>query len=198
MRRLFFILCLTWCLPLAAWAESGADAEQAVRHVVDELTQVLKAREDSEVISEKDMDAIHAITGTYFDFRKMAKSSLAKNWKKLKPAQQDQFVATFRMLLERSYGGRLSGFQDQTVSYLGSKAEGDAMVVSTEVKGDDLSIPIQYKLHQKDHWLIYDIRVEGQSLGSTYRSDFKKVIKKKGFDGLMTVLQSKLDALKAN
>lgn len=199
MRRLMLVLCLTLLLPFTAWADEGnADAEKVVRAVVEELTEVLLAREDDEVISEKDMHAIHEVAGSYFDFHEMAKRSLAKNWKKLDKTQQSQFVDAFRSLLERSYGGRLSGFQNQKVNYLGSENEGDNIVVATEVEDDDMSIPIDYKLHQKGSWLIYDIRVEGQSLVSTYRSDFKKIIRKKGFDGLMSVLQSKLDQLQSN
>jgi len=183
-------------MPFQATANSQTDAETVVRHVIDELVEVLKARDDTDLITEKDMASIHDVANKYFDFTEMAKRSLSKKWKKLNKSQQHQFVTTFRALLERSYGSRLSGFQNQTVEYIGSETQGDNIIVSTEVVDEDRSIPIDYKLHQKNTWLIYDIRVESQSLVSTYRSDFKKIIKKKGFDGLMAVLESKLEQLK--
>jgi len=56
---------------------------------------------------------------------------------------------------------------------------------------------VNYSMSSKNgKWLVYDFEVEGVRLSSTYRSQFAKVLKEKGFDGLMGELNRLLNKYK--
>jgi phospholipid transport system substrate-binding protein len=55
-------------------------------------------------------------------------------------------------------------------------------------------VSIDYIVHKVDgKWRIYDIVTEGSSLVSNYKSQFRRVIKKNGFETLMDRMKKKLD-----
>lgn len=195
LQRFFLAALLTLALPAMAWADSGPKA--VVQQTVDRVIQILKERANTDVLSAKDRLAIKRAVKTSFDFREMAKRSLSKGWKKINEKQRARFVYVFSELLERSYGNRLAGYSGQTVSYGEVSLRNNKATVDTEIVDEHRRIPVQYKLHRASKsWRVYDIKIEGLSLVSTFRSDFKRIMKKKGFKGLMKTLSNKLKRLR--
>jgi len=120
-----------------------------------------------------------------------------KGWKKFDSGQRDHFVDVFRELLERSYGNNLASYKGQTVEYGDVRIKGKKARVNTKIKDESISIPVQYSLKLKnDQWRVYDIRIEGLSLVSAFRTDFKTIYKKEGYDGLILQLETKIKKLK--
>ena len=53
-------------------------------------------------------------------------------------------------------------------------------------------VPIDYRLKLNDeHWLVYDVVVDGVSLITNYRSQFAAVVRRNGIDGLISALAEK-------
>ena len=44
---------------------------------------------------------------------------------------------------------------------------------------------------QKDIWQVYDINIEGVSLIQNYREQFKSILRKDKFEGLVKLLEEK-------
>ena len=127
----------------------------------------------------------------------MARRALGKPWKKLSEEQRKDFVATFRELLERSYGNRLSEYHNQKVIYGDVKTKGRIAIVHSEVVDESKRTPVLYKLvHRKNGWRVYDIKVEGISMVSTFRNDFKQAVSQKGLDGFLADLKKRVDKLR--
>jgi len=162
------------------------------------VIDILKARENPTILTTGDRHAISKAVEATFNFREMARRSLGKGWRKINPAQRQEFTHVFRELIERSYGNRLAAFSGQTVEYGEVKEKKRHRVsVSTEIIDDKRHIPVQYSLRESKHgWRVYNIIIEGVSLVSTYRTSFKSTMKKKGFDGLMRNMREKLAKLK--
>jgi len=196
MRPFSFLILLA-----TLWVPGGAMADEpltAIRQTVDSVIHVLKSRQDSTKLSAADRQAIHDIVDSRFDFHEMSKRSMGKIWKKIDKEQRREFVPVFQELLERNYGNRLAGFTGQTVSYGEVKLDGKRAKVDTEIDNDGVPIPVRYSLYDNgDAWMVYDIRIEGVSLVATFRSDFKTIFKKNGFDGLLAQLGEKVDSLKS-
>ena len=66
-------------------------------------------------------------------------------------------------------------------------------MVKSQVQQDNgPAIPIDYRLRIKDDiWKVFDIRIDGISLVTNYRSSFARAIKKNGIDGLIKTLQDR-------
>ncbi len=196
LRTLVATAMITCLLPLAAWAAPGP--KEVIQGTVDTIINILKTRENPDVLTAENRQAIRKAVEGSFDFREMARRSLSKGWKKINNAQREAFTVVFRDLLERSYGNRLAGFSGETVEYGEVKVKKKNRVsVETDIVDAKRRTPIHYSLHEtKDGWRVYNIAIEGVSLVSTYRSSFRKTMKKKGFDGLMKAMTDKLERLK--
>jgi len=196
LKKLLFSLTLAIVLPVYAFAEPGTP-KVVVETAVNGVIQALKSRQDKNVITLKDRESIRQAVEEYFDFREMAKRSLGKPWRNMDKAQRADFVGTFRELLERSYGNRLSEYHDQTVEFGKVRTKKRIAIVESEVVDADKRTPVRYKLvHRKTGWKVYDIKVEGISMVSTFRSDFKQSVSQKGIDGFITDLKNQVEKLR--
>lgn len=164
----------------------------------------------STIRSDKELQAGDASKGyalieskilPHFDFVRMTRLALGRNWNKATPDQQKEVVDAFRNLLVRTYSGALSRFRDLTISYkpwAGSATDTSATVQSTVVD-QGRTVAIDYQLaHEDSTWKVYDIKVEGISLVTNYRSDFNDRVAAGGIDGLIKDLQEKTKAAEAH
>ncbi|MDT8283485.1 MAG: ABC transporter substrate-binding protein, partial [Gammaproteobacteria bacterium] len=61
------------------------------------------------------------------------------------------------------------------------------------------SIPMAYRVRITDNaWKVYDIKIDGISLVTSYRGTFEQEVRKSGIDGLLKYLRDKNGTLAAN
>jgi len=193
--RYILTLFLAMALPMAAQASAGPKV--VVQAAVDGVIQVLKARQDPKHLSVEERQAIAAAVEGYFDFTEMAKRSMGRGWREINDGQRENFVQLFRDLLEHSYGNRLAAFNNQTIEYGQVRIKGKRARVKTKIIGENIEIPVRYSLlNMSDQWRVYDIRIEGLSLVAAFRTDFKAIYKKEGYEGLVKRLRVKVENLK--
>jgi len=198
MMKSLITFLLLW-LAAPAWANDieRDSPKVVVEKSVNGILHALEGRKDQNKLTEKDRDAIRKQVEGRFDYYEMARRSVGKTWKKQSPDQQSAFTETFRQLLERSYGNRLSGYHGQVVEFDDAEFKKNKARVKTRVIDSNKTTPVEYRLHQRDGaWQVYDIKIEGVSLVGTFRKDFKGPLKKDGFDGLLKALNTKVKRLK--
>ncbi|NOR73068.1 MAG: ABC transporter substrate-binding protein [Mariprofundaceae bacterium] len=180
-----------------AWAKHANDPKSVIEGTVNEIIQILEAREDKTKLTEEDRENIRKVVAGHFDYREMSKRSLGKAWKSTSESERKNFTELFRKLLERSYGNRLASFREQRVEFDDAQFKKDKARVKTRVVDVNKEIPVEYRLHQTSTgWQVYDIRIEGVSLVSNFRKDFQEGIRKnKGFEGLVQALEKKVKKL---
>jgi phospholipid transport system substrate-binding protein len=131
----------------------------------------------------------------YLDEVTMAKLALGKNWRKASKQQKREFVAAFRDLLVRTYAKSLLEFSGQRFKFTPTFVSDDT--VKTTVKAEVIQpggppVPLVYRMRVKSNtWKIYDIKVGGISLVTSYRGTFTQEVRKSGLDGLLTYMSSK-------
>ena len=83
---------------VSAWAdETGPKA--TIEATVNNIIEVLEARDDTSKLTSKDRDAIRQSVEGKFDYAAMAKRSLGKPWRQLDGLQKTHFTSVFRDLL---------------------------------------------------------------------------------------------------
>lgn len=155
------------------------DTAGARRVVSQAMSQVLTALSDKNLSDEQRLRRIEEVAYANFDFETMSKLVLARNWKKFSKEERRQFVVEFRNLLARSYGSRLKRYSDEGVEVVGSRAEprGDVTVQTQIVGGGFDGATVDYRMRKRgSQWKAIDVVVEGVSLVSSYRSQFRKVL----------------------
>ena len=175
-----------------------ATPKQVVASTIESIIAVLEAREDKTKVNDSDREGIRKVVKGKFDYREMSRRSVGKPWRKMDESKKAEFTDLFRQVLEFSYGNQLAGYKGQKVVFEDAEFKKDKARVKGAVVDSNKSIPMEYRLHQTDSgWQVYDIKIEGVSLVTTFRKDFKSIVKKQGIDGLMAILQKKVEKLKA-
>lgn len=131
-----------------------------------------------------------------FDFNRMTKLALGKDWRQASPEQQKQLVHEFRKLLIRTFANAFVGIKkDQTIEFKPFTMEPEArnVVVKTLiVKPGAKPIDVNFSLEKAvDSWKIYDVTMAGVSLITNYRDAFTQEINSNGVDGLIKMLSEK-------
>ena len=88
--------------------------------------------------------------------------------------------------------------EDRVYSRLGAlrrRKERDPEKVTVEAEVEQPNGPliaVQFRMQLNESgWMVYDVVVEGVSLVATHRSSFSNIIRDKGIDGLITMLEEK-------
>jgi phospholipid transport system substrate-binding protein len=166
--------------------------ERTSQQVIDIL------RKDRELL-QSEPERIYKIVDQYIlphlDDVTMAKLALGKNWRKASKAQKIKFVEEFRNLLVRTYSKSLTEFKDQEIKFFPLNLAADAHKASVKaevIQPGGPSIPLAYRMRIKNNaWKVYDIKVDGISLVTSYRGTFTQEIRKSGIDGLLKYLHDK-------
>ena len=188
------LMAAVWLQPV--YAES---IESPVSLLERTSAQVLKILKDDHELLVSQPDRVYKIVDDYIlphlDDVTMAKLALGKNWRNATNAQKLVFIDEFRNLLVRTYSKSLIEFKDQEIKYFPANLEADAQ--KTSVKAEVIqpggpSIPMAYRMRIKNNeWKVYDIKIDGVSLVTSYRGTFTQEIRKSGIEGLLEYLRDK-------
>ena len=131
-----------------------------------------------------------------FDFNRMTRLAVGKDWRQATPEQQKQLVYEFRKLLIRTFANAFIGIKkEQTIEYKPFKLNPDdqSVVVKTLIlKPGAKPIDVNFSLEKMaDSWKVYDVTMAGISLITNYRDAFAKEIHTNGVDGLIKMLAEK-------
>lgn len=130
-----------------------------------------------------------------FNFRHMTQLALARNWRVASPEQQDALIAESRTLLLHTYVTALANYRDQAIEYKSLRiapGETEVTVRSTVKQPGAERMTIDYDMEKTaEGWKVYDIKIGGISLITTYRSTCAKAIRDGGVDGLIKSLSAK-------
>lgn len=141
---------------------------------------------------------ILSILDNVFDYVELSKRTLSRNWNKLTPNQREEFQRLYKTLLEKVYLDKILAYSDQEVVFGKERTLGQNKIeVESKIVSGSLVTPIHFRMILKNgKWRAYDVVIEGISLVKNYRSQFKRVIKKKSLEGMLEVLRKKVSKIK--
>jgi len=192
-RRLILISSLAFSLrTLPAYAGAPLDAVQAnVNKVLDVLRDPkLKGDSAREIKKEK----LQVIYGQMFNQVELARRTLGRNWSKLNPSEQQEFVRLFRQVLEKAYIDKILSYTNERIVFPREiMLSPDQAEVQTKVIAASKEIPITYRVILMDGaWKVYDVVVENVSLVQNYRSQFNSILANHTPDQMLKILQKKV------
>ena len=133
-----------------------------------------------------------------FDFREAAMLALGREWSAHTTIEQNEFVALFADLLERSFVWRVAGKAalggGVKVNYLGETVEGDVASVETAVAARDGSdLKLEYRMVRRaERWVVRDVVMDGVSTMENYHAQFQRVVRDSSWRDLMGQLRAKV------
>jgi phospholipid transport system substrate-binding protein len=180
----------------AGRAEAGPPTDQ-LKAATDRVLTILQDPElkKPEQAAER-RKQIRAVANEVFDWPDTGKRALGARAQACSAQQREEFSPLFADLIERSYVSKLELYSGERVAYIGESTEGDQATVRTKIAAKSGDIPIDYQMHKVgDRWRAYDVRIEGVSLVSNYRSQFNKIVQQSSCGELIKKLKTKQDEL---
>ena len=100
-----------------------------------------------------------------------------------------------KKILFNTYWSRIKNYNNEKVEYITGMIEGNRFAtVNTVIISDKIEIPITYRMELVDgKWMAYDFLIESLSLVTSYRTEYRNVIKTKGVDGLLVEMRERLN-----
>lgn len=130
------------------------------------------------------------------DMDTAARLALGRHWRTATPEQRRRFTSEFRTLLVRYYSLTLlehvdlQKFPADVIEFLPARRAASRYPVRSRIHiPHHQPIEVDYAVHRvAGEWKIYDIRIDGVSLVSSYRAVFSGEIHRHGLDGLLNRL----------
>ncbi len=175
---------------------SGASlyAEAPLDTIKEGINRVLDIVKDKSLDRKEKVTRIEKVYASIFDEVELAKRSLGRNWTKLNPEQQKEFIDLFRQVLEKAYIDKILAYNNEKIVF-GKQSEisGNLTEVKTLVLSESKKIPINYRLIQKNNvWKVYDVIIENVSLIQNYRSQFNSILAKNSPEQLLQTLRNRV------
>ena len=188
-----------WIILFAAFllssriAFAASNAATVIKETVDEVKKIVDAEKGK--LSEEELDKkLRVVISPVFDFKEMARRSLAAHWNEASASEQTEFVDLFSDLLATNYIKKIrENIQKSNFSVGQEQSTGpESTLVRTNVLFEGKDVVIDYRLRTKDNsWKVYDVVIENIGLVSNYRSEFGAIIDKGGIKSLMQKLREK-------
>ncbi len=193
MTRILALL-LTALVPALAAAQESPEA--LVKRVSDEVLTIIKNDKD---VQSGNMTKVAQLAEQkvlpHFDFERMTRLAVGKNWRDASDAQKKALEGEFRTLLVRTYSSSLAAYRNQTIEVKPGKAgaaDKETVVKTAVLQQGGPAIPIDYSMEKMESgWKVYDVVIDGASLVTTYRGSFNDQIQKGGIDGLIKSLKDR-------
>lgn len=179
---------------LAAFAQEAPDA--LVKRVADEVLAVIKSDKDLQAGNSAKVVALaEQKVLPHFDFERMTRLAVGRNWKQADDAQKQALVKEFRTLLVRTYSSSLSQYRNQAIEVKPARVgagDTETVVRTAIIQQGGPPIPIDYSMEKVGaDWKVYDVVIDGASLVTTYRGTFNDQIQRGGVDSLVKTLQDR-------
>lgn len=194
MIKKLLIACCILCFSTAIFAIEKP--EELVRRTAEDVLAIVKSDKD---IQAGNLDKLNSLAEEKilpnFNFDRVSRLVLGKNWTRATPEQKSAFQAEFKILLIRTYSVALSKYKNETIEYKPlrmAEAATNVTVKTAILQSGGQPVLVDYSLEkQSDAWKVYDIVIEGVSLVTNYRSQFAQEIRQNGLDGLIKKLAEK-------
>jgi phospholipid transport system substrate-binding protein len=150
----------------------------------------LKAESAKQIKKEK----LRTIYKSMFNETEFSKRTLARNWGKLNPAEQKEFIDLFEQILEKSYIDKIFSYTNEKIAFYKETVISENQAeIQTKVITSSKEIPIFYRVILKDgSWKVYDVVVENVSLVQNYRTQFNDILTKNTPEQLLEILRKKV------
>ncbi|HNR13378.1 MAG TPA: ABC transporter substrate-binding protein [Thermodesulfobacteriota bacterium] len=178
----------------------GTSATQQLQEAAQEITSILDQCAKKNDFNEDCQEQIVEVADRRFDWKEMAKRSLARAWRDRTPQEQEEFTRLFRELLKSTYIKKIASYGGEKVVFEGERIEGKYAMVESSIilPRENRKVPVSYRLLQQgDRWLIYDVVIEGVSLVNNYRSQFNDILQTSSFDELLKKIEKRISDEKA-
>lgn len=195
---------INWCLPAASAAcllfvsavfANPGSPDAVIEGAVAELSEKLSGRKEELAENRDELYAlIDDIMLPRFDRKLAAQLVLAKHWRTASDEQRERFISAFYNSLLRKYADGLLEFDEdqiEVIEFRGDTSARRSLVKTNVTLNDGTQVPVHYDLvNRGDRWLIFNVKVEGVSYVSNFRTELDSEIRASSLQAVIDRLES--------
>jgi len=137
-----------------------------------------------------------------FDFAFMTKIAVGRAWNDFDSDQRKHLVELFTKMSIATFAARFDGYSGERFEILGEKpGRRDTVIVDDQIiRPNDPPVGLNFVMKQSadGRWWIIDVMLDGKfSELARQRAEFSSVLKRGGYDELITALDERIAALDA-
>jgi phospholipid transport system substrate-binding protein len=136
-----------------------------------------------------------AVTESH-DLPTLARIVVGKRWRTFSPGQRQRLVAVFATLSVATYAYRFDGYSGERFELVSQQRteRGDALVRTRLINEDGEAVRLDYLLRTDDgRWRIVNVIADGVSDLALKRAEYRSILRREGFEGLISKLQDKIE-----
>jgi phospholipid transport system substrate-binding protein len=182
MRKKFIFLSMLIFIGVSS-AKAETNEKQAEAFMTEIGEKVITLLTNKSISNQERADQFRKILETKFNVKAIGKFVLGRYWKQASEEEKKKFLNLFTETTVASYATRFKEYTSEKFEITGSRRESDGgvTVLSRIVRTNGQHILIDWKIFEKNGELrIYDVILEGISMGITQRSEYAAVIQKGG------------------
>lgn len=164
-------------------AHAETNCEAAKTFMSDMGENVISLLTNQSISDKERADQFRTILETQFNLKAIGKFVLGRYWKQATDEEKQTFLNLFKETTVATYASRFKDYTSEKFEIRGCHVEPDGGVtVSSQImRPNGQTIPISWKIFEKKGEMkVYDVILEGISMGITQRSEFSSVIQKGG------------------
>ncbi len=177
---------------------SGGPAQHPAAARIAALGDEVLAALENPAVGEAERDAILCrVLARDVDIPLIGRFAMGRFWDKADAEQRQEFLTLFKAFLVRTYAARLGGIRIDEFEVLDARQVGerDILVRSRVEAGEHDRVRADWRVRERDgRYLILDLSVEGISMAVMLRQEFASVLRRKGLDGLLSMLRERTSA----
>lgn len=196
MKKILILFCL---FVLPGYSSIAAVEDTAPKLVVKELLEKIKAiKEDDGPATREDAarnEKLKDEANSLVDIQGLSRWSLGEYWDQRSKEEKKQFEELFGKIFKNvAYPKSGKFFRDLEVAFDREKTKGEEASISTTITHrKEGEIEIEYRLRPVNgKWLIYDVIMDGVSLGRNLKNKFLQTVRDGSYSELVRKLEKKL------
>lgn len=186
-----FVLALALLAPAAPAQAVAPDV--LLRSVAEDILDKISLDREFQTADPAQIAAlVEARVLPLFDYDRMTRLAVARNWRLATPEQQSAITDEFRTLIVRTYASALTRYRGEPIDFrqLRAAPPGNEATVRSELKqaGSEHMV-VDYQMEKTpEGWKIFGVKIAGVSLITNYRDVFGEKVRDGGVDGLIKFL----------
>ena len=194
MKKILSTVLIIILIATPLWAENlGTGPQNSVQQLLGKIRQI---KSDSSADNQKHSQSALRL----LNVAEISKKALGKYWSKHSDTEQERFQALLgELFVHVAFPSSAKFFAELDLVYGKTKEKKTVVVVPlTVVHEKEGEVGIDFHLIQNSgKWQVVDVILDGVSMRNNLRSQFYKVIKKKGFNELIRKMDKKLISAKS-
>jgi phospholipid transport system substrate-binding protein len=183
LRKMACLAMGLLCAAVPAWGDETDAVRTVMQDTIDKTTAILGDDElRGEANKEERRTNVRSTLLAVTDARRVSLLVLGRHRSKFNESEIQEFCDAFAQLVFVTYITQLEKYQDEEVRILSVAMQPKSRAyAATLVVSKNKEIPAGFSLFkdENDAWKIYDVKVEGVSMVSNYRSQFSELLLKR-------------------